>query len=75
MEVVEQSEGATMQARIGDHIVIGGRRVGQPDRSCEVLEIRHPNGEPPYIVRWGDTGHEDLFIPGPDASIVNVEGT
>ena len=22
------------------------------------------------VVRWGDTGHEDLFFPGPDASVV-----
>jgi hypothetical protein len=50
--------------------LIGGHRVGQPDRDCEVLEVRHPNGEPPYVVRWGDTGHEDLFFPGPDAAVV-----
>jgi hypothetical protein len=59
-----------MQAKVGDQIVIGGRRVGQPNRKCEVLETRHPNGEPPYVVRWGDTGNEDLFFPGPDASVV-----
>ncbi|HEY7917842.1 MAG TPA: DUF1918 domain-containing protein [Acidimicrobiales bacterium] len=58
-----------MHAKIGDRISIGGRRVGQPDRHCEVLEVRHPNGEPPYVVRWGDTGHEDLFFPGPDAAV------
>jgi hypothetical protein len=22
------------------------------------------------MVRWGDTGNEDLFFPGPDASVV-----
>ncbi|HUY66200.1 MAG TPA: DUF1918 domain-containing protein [Acidimicrobiales bacterium] len=58
-----------MRAKIGDRILIGGHRVGQPDRDCEVLEVRHPNGEPPYVVRWGDTGHEDLFFPGPDAAV------
>ena len=63
-----------MQAKVGDRIVIGGRRVGQPDRNCEVLEIRHQNGEPPYVVRWGDTGSEDLFFPGPDASVVASKG-
>jgi Domain of unknown function (DUF1918) len=57
--------------------VIGGRRAGQPDRkllsliaNCEVLEVHHPNGEPPYVVRWRDTGKEDLFVPGSDATIV-----
>jgi hypothetical protein len=60
-----------MHAKVGDRIVIGGHRAGQPDRDCEVLEVRHPSGEPPYLVRWGDTGHEDLFFPGSDATVVN----
>ncbi len=63
-----------MRAKVGDRIVIGGRRVGQPDRDCEVLELRHTNGEPPYLVRWGDTGHNNLFFPGPDASVVGYKG-
>jgi Domain of unknown function (DUF1918) len=59
-----------MRAKVGDRIVIGGRRAGQPNRDCEVLEVRHANGEPPYVVRWDDTGHEDLFFPGSDAAVV-----
>jgi hypothetical protein len=62
-----------MHAKAGDRIVIGGHRAGQPDRDCEVLEVRHENGEPPYLVRWADTGNEDLFFPGPDASVVNYK--
>jgi hypothetical protein len=62
-----------MHAKVGDRILIGGRRVGQPDRACEVLEVRHMNGEPPYLVRWGDTGHEDVFCPGPDAAVISFE--
>ncbi len=62
-----------MHANVGDRILIGGRRVGQPDRNCEVLEVRHANGEPPYVVRWADTGHEDLFCPGPDAAVLSPE--
>jgi hypothetical protein len=61
-----------MRANIGDRIVIGGHRVGQPERACEVVEVRHPDGEPPFVVRWGDTGHEDLFVPGPDAAVVRI---
>jgi hypothetical protein len=56
-----------MQASPGDRIVIKGHRVGQPDRDCEVLEVRGENGGAPYLVRWGDTGHEGLFFPGSDA--------
>ena len=61
-----------MHAKVGDRILIAGNRVGQPERNCEVLEVRHANGEPPYVVRWADNGHEDLFFPGPDAAVVGV---
>jgi hypothetical protein len=62
-----------MQANTGDRILIKGHHVGEPDRDCEVLEVRGLNGEPPYRVRWGDDGHEGLFFPGPDASVVRFE--
>jgi Domain of unknown function (DUF1918) len=58
-----------MHAHVGDRIVIGGHRAGEPDRDCQVLEVRNADGEPPYLVRWGDTGHEALFFPGPDATV------
>jgi hypothetical protein len=62
-----------MKARVGDRIVIKGHRVGEPIRDCEVLEVRDPDGAPPYVVRWGDTGHESLFFPGSDATVEHVE--
>ncbi len=62
-----------MGASVGDRIVIKGHRVGQPDRACEVLEVRGPDGEPPYVVRWADTGHETLFFPGSDAAVEHLE--
>ena len=37
-------------------------------RRGEVLEVRGPHGEPPYLVRWAD-GHECLMFPGPDAHV------
>jgi hypothetical protein len=43
--------------------------MGQPDRDGEVLEVHGPDGEPPYVVRWSDTGEEGLFFPGSDASV------
>ena len=58
-----------MHADIGVRIVVKSHRVGQPDRDCEVLEVHGPEGGPPYVVRWGDTGHETLFFPGADASV------
>lgn len=64
-----------MQANPGDRIVIKGHRLGEPDRDCEVIEVHGVDGGPPYVVRWGDTGHETLFFPGPDASVKVYEHT
>lgn len=58
-----------MRAKVGDRIVIRGHHIGEPDRDCQVLEVRGPDGGPPYQVRWGDTGHESLFFPGSDAAV------
>jgi hypothetical protein len=62
-----------MQASVGDRIIIRGHRLGEPDRDGEVLEVRGPDGGSPYLVRWGDTGHETLFFPGVDATVQHFE--
>jgi hypothetical protein len=46
---------------------------GEPNRDCEVQEVRGPDGGPPYVVHWGDRGHETLFFPGPDASVQHFD--
>ena len=62
-----------MRAAVGDRIIIKGHRVGEHDRDGEVLEVRGADGGPPFVVRWGDTGHETLFFPGSDAVIQHFE--
>jgi hypothetical protein len=62
-----------MKASPGDRIIIKGHRLGEPDRDGEVLEARGPDGEPPFVVRWGDTGHEALFFPGSDATVQHFD--
>jgi hypothetical protein len=62
-----------MRAQPGDRIVIRAHRVGEAERDCEVLEVRGEGGGPPFLVRWGDTGHEGLFFPGSDAMVVPYE--
>jgi hypothetical protein len=64
-----------MKAKVGDRIVIRGHRVGEPPRDAEVLEVRGPDGGPPYVVRWADSDHEILFFPGSDASVEHYEHT
>ncbi|MGW4689837.1 DUF1918 domain-containing protein [Streptomyces sp. NPDC004244] len=54
-----------MRAAVGDLLRIHSRAVGLKDRQGEIVEVRGPDGEPPYLVRFGD-GHESLVYPGPD---------
>ena len=58
-----------MHAHVGDRLVGVGSKVGTPIKEGEVLEVRGPDGTPPYVVKWDD-GHEGLTFPGPDAHIV-----
>ena len=62
-----------MQASVGYLIIIKGHHIGEPDRDCEVIEVRGSDGGPPYLVRWEDSGHEGLYFPGPDASVQHFE--
>jgi hypothetical protein len=58
-----------MFANVGDRLVIHGHHVGDAERDAEILEVRHEDGSPPYVVRWSDTGTEGLVFPGPDAFV------
>ncbi|WP_199780139.1 DUF1918 domain-containing protein [Nocardia cyriacigeorgica] len=49
-------------------MVIHTRTEGAKDRRGEILEVRGPDGAPPYMVRFLD-GHEGLVYPGPDSLI------
>jgi hypothetical protein len=50
-------------------LVVKGRHLGDPWRDGEILEVRHADGTPPYVVRWADTGRTSLFFPGADTSV------
>lgn len=62
-----------MKAVPGDWLVIRGHAVGRPERRAMIVEVRGPDGGPPYLVRWTDDPHdhptEHLFFPGPDADV------
>jgi len=63
-----------MRARIGDWIVIESSRLDGARRAGQVVELRHPDGTPPYLVHWLDTGETTLAFPGPDARVLDHEG-
>ena len=62
-----------MQATVGDRLHVHSRTVGVPDETSEIIEVRGPDGEPPYLVRHAD-GHEGLVYPGADATIERPPG-
>lgn len=61
-----------LTAAVGDRLVIRGHRVGEPERDAEIIEVRGPDGTPPFVVRWDDDGHESLLFPGTDAFVQHL---
>ena len=74
-EATSRVKEGNMHASEGDRIVIHGHRAGEPDRDGEVLSVLGADNNPPYVVRWGDSGHESIFFPGSDATIQHFEHT
>lgn len=58
-----------MKAKIGDWLVVERAHLDEPQRRGQIVALRHPDGTPPYLVRWADTGEETLVFPGPDARV------
>ncbi|MFD7924022.1 DUF1918 domain-containing protein [Streptomyces sp. NPDC059740] len=56
-----------MHATVGNRIHIKGHGAGM-NQTGEIMEVRGPDGAPPYLVRFPD-GHQTLVYPGPDCVI------
>jgi hypothetical protein len=62
-----------MKASVGDRIVIASATLDRPVRDGRIVEVRHADGSPPYVVEWSDNGQQGLVFPGPDARVVSPE--
>ncbi|MFJ9770599.1 DUF1918 domain-containing protein [Kitasatospora sp. NPDC101157] len=62
-----------MRAAVGDRIIVQGTRPGAARRDGEIVGLHHPDGSPPYDVRWADDGRVTEYFPGPDARIHHFE--
>ncbi|MEU9379476.1 pyridoxamine 5'-phosphate oxidase family protein [Streptomyces sp. NPDC048279] len=62
-----------MRAHLGDQLVIESPTTGTARRDGEIVGLHHPDGTPPYDVRWSDTDEVTLVFPGPDAHIRHTE--
>ena len=60
-----------MKASVGDRLVLASSVVDGVVRDGTVVEIRHDDGSPPFMVEWSDTGERSLVFPGPDARVVH----
>ena len=58
-----------LRAAKGDRLMVRGHRFDEPDRDAEILEVHGEDGQPPYLVRWEDTGHVALFFPSAEANV------
>lgn len=61
-----------MQAKVGDRLLVHGRKVGDAEQHSTIIEVRGTDGAPPYVVRHAD-GSEGLVFPGPDCLVVPDE--
>ena len=59
-----------MRASVGDTIIVASSVVDGAVREGRVVEVRHPDGTPPFEVEWADTGERTLVFPGPDTRVV-----
>jgi hypothetical protein len=50
---------------VGDQLVLDG----DEGRAALIIALQHPDGSPPYVVRWLNDGHLALVYPGPYARI------
>lgn len=58
-----------MKAQVGDRLVV----ADDAERTGVVIGLKHPDGSPPYVVRWLNGGHIALVLPGPYARIIPAE--
>lgn len=58
-----------MEARVGDHVVLEGAKVGLARRRGEVLEVLRGATGDRYRVRWDQDDHETVLAPGPDLRV------
>jgi Ala-tRNA(Pro) deacylase len=52
----------------GDVVEVSGRRVGDPGRKGEILDVLGSEEHPHYLVRWEDE-HESVLYPGEGTTV------
>lgn len=63
-----------MKASVGDRVITVSGTVGTAAREGRVVELRHLDGSPPFVVEWADTGERSVVFPGPDTVLEHDDG-
>lgn len=58
-----------MKASVGDRLVLASSVVDGAVRDGRIVEVKHDDGSPPYLVQWSDTGERTFVFPGADARV------
>lgn len=58
-----------MHAHVGDWIVVESGHLNGHRRRGQVVRLEHPDGTPPYVVRWIEDDRETVFFPGPETHV------
>lgn len=58
-----------MKATVGDVVVAAGAGHDHSTRNGTVVKVLGPDGAPPFMVRWSDTGDETFYFPDPSAVV------
>ncbi|WP_250549862.1 DUF1918 domain-containing protein [Pseudonocardia sp. H11422] len=55
-----------MRAHVGDRLVLPGAPGEPHGRRGQIVALMHPDGSPPYRVRWPADDRESVVFPPPD---------
>jgi Domain of unknown function (DUF1918) len=58
-----------MHGHVGDWLVVPEVAGGAHPRRGLIVGVPHPDGSPPFRVRWLDDERETLVFPPPDAHL------
>jgi uncharacterized protein DUF1918 len=58
-----------MHLEVGDRLLVTEHVGKGSSHVCRILSSGGPEGAPPYVVLWYDTGEEEVFAPDSDHDI------
>jgi hypothetical protein len=59
-----------MYVELGDRLVVA--ETDERERACTVLEVKESQDPPNYLVRWYDTGTQEVLTPPAKALFLNL---